>query len=247
MRLLKTDKLYCFSPPVMLATFLIEVALAVYVFWRYKASPVTRLAISILVGLAVFQAAEYSICEGAWGLSGLMWVKIGYVAITLLPPLGLHLATKLASEQKPALVTAGYSAAAVFSGFFLFASNGIAAEACMGNYVIFAQAPGTSIYFAMYYYGMLMLTVAYALLTSNTLQHKHQVRALRALAVGYLAFMIPTTTANLVDPNTIQGIPSIMCGFAVLLAVMLAGKVLPEYHKQPLVAARFRQLFATNK
>ena len=47
--------------------------------------------------------------------------------------------------------------------------------------------------------------------------------------IGYVLFMVPTTFVNIVDPSTISGIPSIMCGFAVLLAATLAGKVLPEY------------------
>lgn len=47
--------------------------------------------------------------------------------------------------------------------------------------------------------------------------------------MGYVLFMAPTTFVNIIDPSTIIGIPSIMCGFAVLMAVALAGKVLPEY------------------
>ncbi len=247
MRYLKADKFYCFSPLVMLVTLVIEVVLAVYVFWRYAASPVTCLVIATLLGLAVFQMAEYGVCEGLWGLSSLAWAKVGYGAITLLPPLGLHLAVKLAGDSRPALTTAGYVVATVFVAFFLFVQNGVAAGACLGNYVIFEHTPGTSIYFAMYYYGMLMLTVSYAIFMSNKLKQPHRVQALRSLAVGYLAFMVPTTTANIIDPSTIAGIPSIMCGFAVLLAVMLAGKVLPDYYRQPYFTSKVKELFATNK
>jgi len=52
------------------------------------------------------------------------------------------------------------------------------------------------------------------------------------LIAGYVVFIAPTTLVNIIDPSTITGIPSIMCGFAVLMAVALAGKVLPEYTKQ---------------
>ena len=57
-------------------------------------------------------------------------------------------------------------------------------------------------------------------------------RSLWSLIVGYALFIVPTTFVNIIDPSTITGIPSIMCGFAVLMAVALAGKVLPEYTKQ---------------
>ncbi|HEX6416744.1 MAG TPA: hypothetical protein VFZ62_04430 [Candidatus Saccharimonadales bacterium] len=231
MKYLKTDKMYCFSPPVMIATFAIEIALAVYTIWRYKLTPVTRLAALILVGLATFQLAEYNVCEGAWGVDSLTWAKIGYVAITLLPPLGVHLATKLAGQSQPLLVGAGYLSGALFSLFFLFVGNGIESQQCLGNYVIFKTAPWSIIPYTIYYYGWLFLTVGYAWKAAKAMKKESKRTALYALAVGYLAFIVPTTAANIVDPSTIAGIPSIMCGFAVLLALSLALVVLPNYFK----------------
>lgn len=231
MKYLKTDKMYCFSPPIMMATFIIEIALAVYAVWRYKLTPVTRLATLILIGLATFQLAEYNVCEGAWGVDSLTWAKIGYVAITLLPPLGVHLATKLAGQSQPLLVGAGYVTGAIFSFFFLFAGNGIESQQCLGNYVIFKTAPWTVIPYTIYYYGWLFLTVGYAWKAAKAMKTHAKRTALYALAVGYMAFIVPTTAANIVDPSTIEGIPSIMCGFAVILALALALVVLPNYFR----------------
>jgi hypothetical protein len=39
---------------------------------------------------------------------------------------------------------------------------------------------------------------------------------------------VPTTAVNLVNSVTIDGIPSIMCGFAVLLAIALVTGVAPR-------------------
>src|SRR5687768_2570427 len=89
-----TNKLFCFSPPVMIATFAIEIALAIYAVWRYKLNTISRLVVSLLVFLAIFQFAEYMLC-GGFGVDGFTWSRIGYVSITMLPPLGLHLATVL--------------------------------------------------------------------------------------------------------------------------------------------------------
>ena len=215
----------------MIATFAIEIALAVYTIWRYKLTPVTRLAALILVGLATFQLAEYNVCEGAWGVDSLTWAKIGYVAITLLPPLGVHLATKLAGQSQPLLVGAGYLSGALFSLFFLFVGNGIESQQCLGNYVIFKTAPWSIIPYTIYYYGWLFLTVGYAWKAAKAMKKESKRTAHYALAVGYLAFIVPTTAENIVDPSTIAGIPSIMCGFAVLLALSLALVVLPNYFK----------------
>lgn len=230
MRYLKSDRFYCFSPPVMLATFIIEICCAIYVVWRYKLTPITRLAALVLLGLATFQLAEYNICEGAWGVDSLTWARIGYVAITLLPPLGLHMATKLAGRRQPVLVTAAYAAAAAFSAFFLLVGHGMQSEQCLGNYVIFKTASWAIMPYTAYYYGLLLLTVGYAWQASRNLSHANQKRALFALALGYLAFIVPTTAVNIVEPETIAGIPSIMCGFAVLLALILTLVVLPGYY-----------------
>jgi hypothetical protein len=229
MRIIKTDKLYCFSPPIMIATFLIEAGFALYILFRYKLTSVSRLAVAVLLGLAVFQFAEYNVCVGAWGVDSLIWARIGYVAITLLPPLGIHLATVIAKKKQPVLVGVAYASAAVFAFVFLFVGHGMTSQECLGNYVIFSVAEWAVMPFTIYYYGWLFVTVLYA--AHQAMKQKGPVKsALLALAAGYLAFIVPTTAVNLIDPSTIAGIPSIMCGFAVILALILTLKVVPSAH-----------------
>lgn len=240
MKYLKTNTLNCFSPPVMLATFVIEIVLAIYVNWKYKFNNVTKLAISILFFLAVFQLAEYNVCEGSFGIDSLGWARLGYVAITMLPPLGFHLATRLAGERRTGMVATAYISGALFAAFFAFSGQGVASGACLGNYVIFKTAPGAGLLHAAYYYGWLIISTAYCLVMASRLRQKNRAGALRALAVGYLAFIVPTTFANIVDPATIRGIPSIMCGFAVLLALVLVGQVLPRFYRRPAVSGQQR-------
>lgn len=215
----------------MLATFIIELSLAVYVLWRYKLTPVTRLAMLVLVGLATFQLAEYNVCEGAWGVDSLTWAKIGYVAITLLPPLGIHLATKLAGKSDKLLIGSAYGTGALFAIFFLFSGGGIESQQCLGNYVIFSTAPWSIIPYALYYYGWLFIAVGYCFQAARIMKNRSKNASLYGLAIGYLAFIVPTTAANIIDPATVAGIPSIMCGFAVILALMLAFVVLPRYYR----------------
>jgi len=216
----------------MLATFIIEVIFAVYIIARYKLTPITRLAAAILIGLAVFQLAEYNVCETAWGVDSLTWARIGYVAITFLPPLGLHLATRIAGQKQPLLVGLAYAVAVAFALFFLFSGHGMTGQQCLGNYVIFSIAPWAAKLYGVYYYGLLAIGVGYSWQVSRHIKSKSKKQALIALAIGYLAFIIPTTAANLIDPSTIAGIPSIMCGFAVILAVVLATVVVPRAHKK---------------
>ncbi|MFZ1317325.1 hypothetical protein IPF89_02720 [Candidatus Saccharibacteria bacterium] len=238
MRYYKPLQMSCFSPPVMLATFMIEIGLALYVGWRYTLDAVSKLSIAILFFLAVFQLAEYNICEGSFGVDSLSWARIGYVAITLLPPLGFHLASRIAGRRNRTMLMAAYGSAALFAGFFALTGHGISSSACLGNYVIFQSAPMAIGWYAFYYYGWLLAGTFYCLSHAKKASAPHISRALRGLAAGYLVFIVPTTAVNIVDPATIKGIPSIMCGFAVLLAVALVGVVLPEYYRQRQLATR---------
>lgn len=240
MRYLKANTTYCFSPPVMVATMVIEIGLAIYVSWRYQLTSITKLAMSILFFLAVFQLAEYNVCEGSFGINSISWARLGYVSITMLPPLGFHLATRIAGNRQRTAASFAYVSAAAFALFFAFSGDGITAPACLGNYVIFRSAPASVFLYAIYYYGWLVASTMYVIRQAEKKIAVNKSRALKALAVGYMAFVLPTTTVNVMDPSTLAGIPSIMCGFAVILALILVGEVLPQYYKVPTFMGELR-------
>lgn len=217
------NKLLCFSPPVMLATFAIEVVLLVYTLWRYKLTAVTRLVALLLLFLALFQLSEFMICGGL-GMDGPAWTRFGFVSITLLPAFGMHLAVVLSGKKQPWLVALAYISAAVFVYYFAFVTSSLNGNECRPNYVVF-DVHGTLMYFyILYYYGWLAITTSLALHWSKTSKLKKQ---LRGLSVGYAAFIIPTVLATIINPENAAGIPSIMCGFAVLMALALVGWVIP--------------------
>lgn len=222
----KTTTLFCFSPPVMLATFMIEITFAVYILWRYKLTPITRLIVAILVFLALFQGTEYLLCGGLALESG-VWSRIGYASITVLPPLGIHLAYLLANKKPGALVAISYLSAAAFIGYFGFVTHAISGHTCYSNYVTFDTANASTVPYTLYYYGWLFIGTFLAFAWAPSLD-SHRKSALYALMAGYLALLIPTTTVTILWDETIAAIPSIMCGFAVVLAGILTLKVAPE-------------------
>lgn len=228
MRYLKTDRLYCFSPPVMIITFAIETFLLLYMLFRYKRTRLVWISAALLACLATFQLAEYNVCQGATGMT---WAYIGLVAITILPPLGLHVVMEVAGRIHKSVLAFSYGSAAVFAGIFLFASQGISSQECLGNYVIFTIAPWAIWPYGAFYYGWLFVAGGYAWFSSRKITSLWQRRALYALIIGALTFLVPTALVNLLDPMTVAGIPSIMCGFAVLFAIVLVGLVLPWYNR----------------
>jgi hypothetical protein len=217
--------LYCFSPPVMLATFAIETALLIYTLVRYKMSTLTKLIASALALLAIFQLAEYYVCH-VGGTSVTLSSRLGYMAITMLPVIGIHMVNAVSERGSKYLIWLAYSSGAAFALFFGFNSSAFAEHVCAGNYAIFQLAPQWGgIYFA-YYYFWLLLGICMALYFSIDTNKKAR-EALIYLVFGYLSFLLPTGIVNALHPETIVGIPSVMCGFAVIYALILTFGIAP--------------------
>jgi hypothetical protein len=208
----------------MIATCIVEISLLLYTIWRYRMNTLTRLVSILLFCLAIFQLAEFHVCRGMSGIS--QWSHLGYVAITLLPPLGIHIIHTIAGRKRP-LIYASYATAAVFVIFFALTANSITGHECLGNYVMFQVSPRLTDLYGIYYYGWVIAAIGLSLqFARNLVTEKRQ--ALQYFAFGYTAFLVPTTTANLIDRATLRGIPSIMCGFAVILAITTVLCVLPK-------------------
>lgn len=226
----KPEGLLCFSPPAMLATFIIEIVLAIYTLIRYKMTTIVRLAAAILALLAVFQLAEFSVC-GRSNTSALAWSRVGYVAITLLPPLALHLVLAIKNKSPRFLLWLAYGTSLGFALFFGLSSQAFAGHVCAGNYAIFQLVHPLGGYYFAYYYGWLLLGIGLSLYL--TINAKQRIREALVLQVfGYLSFLLPTGIVNAVNPQTISGIPSVMCGFAVIYAIILALGIVPITQSQ---------------
>ena len=219
-------RLNCFSPPVMMATFIVEVAMLLFVIVRYGfKSNRNRIAMALLACLAIFQFSEYNVC-GRFNLDALSWSRIGFVAITLLPPLGIHLIHEIAGIKRRQLVVLGYLLSAIFVYLFAFSSMAFQSHQCAGNYAIFQLANRLGGLYFIYYYGLIFIALFMCIWAMQSAT-KAQYLALKYLIGGYLFFLLPTTLVNTVKPSTIQGIPSVMCGFAVIFAIVLVFGILP--------------------
>jgi hypothetical protein len=214
------DRFFCFTPEVMLATFLIEIFLAVYVFIRYRIAALGRLTAVILVLLAAFQISEYQICGGA---NQIFWSKTGYTAITALPALGLALVSLVTGKKN--FLKLGYALMFLYILIFLFAPKAISGAVCEKNYLVFYTNQQLSWTYTVYYFGFLILAIWEAW-ENRTDKNKN---LLNWIIAGYLSFILPMGIVYILSPAARQAIPSIMCGFALILAFILAFKVAPKY------------------
>ncbi|MDR2336838.1 MAG: hypothetical protein LBE03_01915 [Candidatus Nomurabacteria bacterium] len=219
-------KLYCFSPLAMLITFVIEFAGATYALIRYKMNRVGQMVVALLGFLGLFQVAEYMICEK---IGGVEWSRIGFFATTVLPPLGLTLGlsiTEVKNRFVALLKPLMWVACGLFSFYVLFWQNAITSEVCSGNYVIFHTSEIMWLY-SVYYFLLLGTGLLGGIYLIKVTKDKRKKKSLLALVLGTLAFLVPTVIVNLISHETVAAIPSIMCGFAVILALVLIFIILP--------------------
>lgn len=222
--------LYCFSPLVMALTVMVELALLLQVIVTRKKTFVTLLAGGILLCLAIFQGAEYAICET--GFSKYVSAQIGLIAITALPPLGVHLVQRISGKKANFITYLAYASMFVWWYSFLFGAP-MQSQSCGGNYVVLKFNAGYGqAYFVYYYWWMLvgMLVGAYELALGK--QPKNIRYALVAYALGYLSFIVPATVIWLTVDSAREGLPSIMCGFAVVFALILGLYVVPKVEER---------------
>lgn len=224
--------LYCFSPPVMLFTLILETIFALYTLIFVKLKPSTVIIALILICLAFFQFTEYQICTVSHNLA---LMHLGFVAITLLPALGVHLITLVTKHKLIRYIV--YLFATVFVGIFLFQTQSVSYVACGGNYVLLKNSGAlASTYFPFYYNLSLIVAIVeifyFTLKKEKSANFNTQKKLLYWLLGGYAAFIIPTAAIYIFSSAARDsGIPSIMCGFGIILAVILTFFVLPQCRK----------------
>jgi len=217
---------YCFSPPVMLATMAIEVCLALYTILRFRHGLFAKLVVLTLLLLAFFQLAEYEICADS---GTLVWSRLGLIAITFLPAVGLHMVAVV--SKKRIYLSFGYVFATALSLFFAFGPASGIGSFCGGNYIIFNWPREIFIFYAIYYGGFLTLAIWKSLVALNLSHSKRVHNTLKWLMIGYSTFMVPVGIVYAFYAPARMAVASIMCGFAVTLAFILTFMVVPNYYK----------------
>jgi Na+-driven multidrug efflux pump len=132
----------------------------------------------------------------------------------------------IAKKKARALVWLAYGTSLIFALIFGFSSSAFIGYVCAGNYAIFHLVHPLGGYYFAYYYSWLFVGVGLSLFYS--LQAQKKVREALVLQIcGYLSILLPTGIVNAINPQTIYGIPSIMCGFAIIYAITLAIGIVP--------------------
>lgn len=183
-----------------------------------------KAALSSLVFLFLFQLSEFLIC---YGFNDKFWYLVGFISITILPPLGLYMVSLITKKD---LFVKFYTFLAFICVSILFFINGaIEGASCPGNYVIFRGFSDELIYFyEIFYYSGLIFVILEIMRAKRIFAGEPlKIKFLNWFLLGYLSFMIPTSILILIPPFNLSAIPSVLCGFAVIFAFILTIKIVP--------------------
>jgi hypothetical protein len=159
------------------------------------------------------------------------------VAITLLPALGMHLIGTV--TRVSSVVAVGYAFAIGYGLVFLFWPGAALPAVCEGNYVIFKIEHGWVSWIYEFYYlffvllAMLELVLRLAFRTQAK-QRNFSKGLISLTLLGYLSFTVPMAVVGIVDASLTKAAPSIMCGFALMFALVLASSIVPRYAREAL-------------
>lgn len=227
MKKFSRSKLYCFTPLVTLLTFIVEFALALYVLYKERGTKLGNAIILFLLSLSSFQLAEYMMCTVTENQG--FWVRLGWVGITILPVLGLHI-VKVGNNKKLGLaVISGWLIAAGLSAWLILSPEPLLTYTCTGHFVAFKSIE--PFHFLHYWYYVIFL--AGATLQAGSYAFKGLKKEMNIwMIVGFLTFVFPALLLAQLSEKAATGVPSIMCGFAIIAAFIVVVKVLPASKKK---------------
>ncbi len=169
----------------------------------------------MLVLLQLYQLAEFLICIGVnENITG----RIAYTIITFLPPMGYFLSSKVVGWKFPDYWI-GFAAATGFSLYYIVTPGSVVLASCNPFYAVYSVHH--SFYYGIFYIGILVYSIfflaAHLIFRRNKVDRKSSLFVL----IGYLSFLVPMYLMVWVDSYFANKVTSIMCKYALLLAVIL--------------------------
>jgi len=219
-----------YSPLLAIITGVLEFAVAIWVFsglgrGRKRILAPTGLIFLLLAG---YQFAEVAVCAGP---EVKIFSQLAYFDITWLPPIGLWLLSQINRPKMRWLRLAAFidiAAAAGLSIWILTSPHIITRSVCYTVISRFYLSFHFDFIYGVFYQSSLTLLIfasaAGMASTDDPVLRKHWAN----FQVGILAFVLPALYVRILTDEPFGILPSVMCHFALLLAISLFFIVLRE-------------------
>lgn len=217
------NKIMCYNPTVSLTTAIIEWTLAIILPFKYSKTRTRYFTSVFLFFLGFYQFTEFMFCKTN---QADLWMRLGFIAYTLLPAIGLH-TTLYYFKIKWNLfwiyiIPILYIIGAVAATNFVLESKCHDIFVTARNIFSSVDSPLASIRFGIYtaYYFSFILAaciIAIRAYLKETNYKKQKVLLAFPTAVFLMSF--PTFILVIIFPTLNIQFPSILCHFALLLAL----------------------------
>ncbi|MCE7742893.1 MAG: hypothetical protein GOP50_10600 [Candidatus Heimdallarchaeota archaeon] len=195
--------------------FCIElVILAVVIIFNRK-NPFFWSIVMLLALLQLYQLSEFLICIG---IGANITGRIAFVIITFLPSTGYYLCTRIVGWKFPDYWV-GFAAALGLSIYYLSVPGSVELVDCNPLYAIYSN--NISTIYGIFYMGIIAYSILFTLAHMIFRRDKVDSRTGAIVIIGYLSFLAPMYLMIWLDSAFGIAIPSIMCKYALLLAVTL--------------------------
>ena len=208
----------CFTPTISLATAITEWVLALILITSFRKSKLTPYFSIILMLLGIYQFTEFMLCFSA----NLIWVRVGFIAYSFLPVLGLHATLFYLNKRKN--FTLLYAIPIVYSFLALLTPNFVLSGTCMRLFVSVKTILSNNALLVLPYmlYYIIFITIAFIYLVREYLKVKDKTRKKVSffIALGIFCMTLPTFIVLQIFPIFNVNLPSVLCHFALLLAII---------------------------
>lgn len=211
---------------ISLFFFLIEVIFLIIMLLKRKSQPFYPLTHLLMFLLLFYQFMEFLMCSGIQpDITG----RLGVSAFTFLPPFGLILVMKIMGAKSP-LIYSPLLLGIAFSVYYLFDSTAFIFTDCNPIYATYDYS--MQLLYGLYYYGIILLGIM--LLSFHIIKHRKDLSDHWPiiLLLGYLGFLIPMGITLIFVPAAMSAISSIMCKYAIVLAIFLFFYSVKDQKKQ---------------
>jgi hypothetical protein len=177
----------------------------------------------VLLLLAGYQLTEVAICADVAAAGFLP--RFAFIIVTWLPALGLLLIAQIRRPRSRAFYGFAVGMLAVSAGMVAWIAldpSFASASVCNAVYARYAHAlPRFQLYAAYYWVGLLgmILLSGFGIRGSKD---PYSRRLLAHIEIGTLGFILPSIAISYFVPETRHALPSVLCHFALILALLLA-------------------------
>lgn len=213
----------CFTPAISLTTAIIEFILATVLLLFFPKIKFRNFFAVFIYLLGFYQFSEFMICSG---FSPYLWATLGFITYSFLPAVGLHSILYFSKKKfnilfiylipiivsLVALVTPKFIQTVSCDRFFILVRSLFHSGASWWLVILFFL-------YVVYYVGFIILMCfvgyQYAIKQKNKLKRK----LVFVIILGVLLMTLPTFILIFLFPSLSIMFPSVLCEFALLLAI----------------------------